>query len=164
MDRCGAGRFVTLHADAATESFIDQGKARHWLADCAADCVAGLLQICLAATDANLCVGLGQMFVLSTAQVHQPPLSLPGNIHGPGAIRPLPPGKQLLALTLARALTLTRQLLGGPLRQAQTLLQSSMASQAQALLQSSTASQASTTASQARTTTAPASDHSWRPI
>lgn len=61
-------RFLLLRQDLATWRFLQQGAERDAIRDFFAEIVAALLQLCLTASDANLLCGLGQMFVLSTAQ------------------------------------------------------------------------------------------------
>ena len=63
-----AGRFIQLAEDEATRRFREQGQSRNWLSDLASELAAALLQVCLTASDANVLLHLGQMFVLSTAQ------------------------------------------------------------------------------------------------
>ncbi|KAL1530604.1 hypothetical protein AB1Y20_001504 [Prymnesium parvum] len=64
-------RFLQLHPDAATAHFLAQGLERAFLQELAAELAAALLQLCLTAADANLLCGLGEMFVVSTAQARQ---------------------------------------------------------------------------------------------
>lgn len=63
-----ASHFVQLREDEVTLQFLRSAYQRHWLEELVAEMIAALLQVCMTAADANVLCGLGQMFVISTAQ------------------------------------------------------------------------------------------------